>query len=121
MKNTSDVIPEATSLIEKKRQYSETPSGNQQKRAEPQTFKVTVKSKSSHSIEHMKTLAKTVEIKIGITTFKSLRIGRLLIETQNKKEIDALSKTIKEKCGEELEASTPRRRNPRLIIYNVLD
>ena len=73
----------------------------------------------------MKTLVKTkvnpVEIKIGITTFKSLRIGRLLIETQNKKEIDALSKTIKEKCGEELEASTPRRRNPRLIIYNVLD
>ena len=57
---------------------------------------------------------------IGITTFKGLRNG-LLIETQNKKEIDALSKTINEVCSEELEASTPRRRNPRLIVYNVPD
>jgi hypothetical protein len=34
MKENSDVIPEATSLIEKKRLYSENLSGNQQKRAE---------------------------------------------------------------------------------------
>jgi hypothetical protein len=123
MKNTSDTTPEATSLNEKKRLYSETVSGNNKKRAEQKAFKLTVKSKSSHSIEHMKTLVKTkvnpVEMKIGITTFRDLRNGRLLIETQNKKEIDALSKTIIEVCGEELEASTPRRRNRRLIIYNV--
>jgi len=60
-------------------------------------------------------------MKIGITTFKGLRNGRLLIETQNKTEIDVLSKTINEICGEELEASTPKHRNPRLIIYNVPD
>jgi hypothetical protein len=36
-----------------------------------------------------------------------------------KKEIDALSKIIKQICGEELEASTPKRRNPKLIIYKV--
>jgi hypothetical protein len=73
----------------------------------------------------MKTLVKTkvnpVDMKIGITTFKGLRNGRLLIETQSKNEFEALSKTINEVCGEELEASTPRRRNPRLIIYNVPD
>jgi hypothetical protein len=73
----------------------------------------------------MKTLVKTkvnpVEMRIGITTFKALRNGRLLIETQNKTEIDALGKTINKVCGEELEASTPRCRNPRLIIYNVPD
>jgi len=44
----------------------------------------------------MKTLVKTkvnpVEMKVGITTFEGLRNGRLLIETQNKKEIDALRK-----------------------------
>jgi hypothetical protein len=72
MKNTSDVIPEVTSLIEKKRLYSETVSGNHQKRAEQKTFKHTVKSKSSHSIEYMKTLVKTkvnpVEMNIEITT-----------------------------------------------------
>ena len=100
MKNTGDVIPEVTSLIEKKRLYSETLNGNHQKRAEQKTFKLTVKSKSSHSIEHMKSLAKTkvnpVEMKIGITTFKVLRNGRLLIEIKNKKEIDVLSKTRNE-------------------------
>ena len=73
----------------------------------------------------MKTLVKTkvnpVDMKIGITRFKGLRNGRLLIETQNKLDIDALSKTINELCGEELEALTPRRMNPRLIIYNVPD
>jgi len=71
----------------------------------------------------MKTLVKrifnTVNMNIGITTFIDLRIGRLLIETHNILEIDALSKTINELCGEKLEASTSRRRNPRLIIYNV--
>ena len=60
-------------------------------------------------------------MKSGITTFKGLRNGRLPIQTHNKQDTDALSKTINEMCGEELEASTPRRRNPRLIIYNVPD
>jgi len=75
-------------------------------------------------MEHMKALVKTkvnpVEMKVGITTFKGLRNGRLLIETQNKNEIDVLKK-INEMCGEELEASTARHRNPRLVIYNVPD
>jgi len=46
----------------------------------------------------MKTLFKTkvnpVDMKVGITTFKGLRNGRLLIVTYNKQEIDALSKTF---------------------------
>jgi len=73
----------------------------------------------------MKNLVKTkvnpVNIKIGITTFKVLRNGRLLIETENMLEIDSLSKTINELCGEELEALTPRLRKPRLVIYNAPD
>ena len=109
MKRTSDVKPEATSHIEKN---SEALSGNQQKRAEQKTLKLTVKSKSGHSIEYMKTLVKTkvnaVDMKTGIT-FEGLRNVRLIIETHNQQEIDAVSKTINEMCGEELEASTPRR------------
>jgi hypothetical protein len=81
IKKCSDVELEATSLIAKKRLYSECPSGNQQKRSEQKTFRLTVKSIGSHSIEHMKALVKTkvnpVEMKIGITTFKGLRNGRL--------------------------------------------
>jgi len=76
---TSDVKPGATSHIEKKRLYSQTVSGNQQKRAEQKTCKLTVKSKSGHNIDHMKNLVKTklnpVDMKIGITTFKGLRNG----------------------------------------------
>jgi len=81
MKNTSDVIPEATSRVEKKRLYSETVSGDHKKRAEQKTFKLTVKSKSSHNIAYMKTLVKTkvnpVEMKTGIITFKGLREDKL--------------------------------------------
>ena len=77
-----------TSHIDKKRLYSETVSGNQQKKAEQKDYKLTVKSKSGHRIDHMKNLVKTkvnpVDMKIGMTTFKGLRNGRLLIETQNK-------------------------------------
>jgi hypothetical protein len=109
--NTSVVIPEVTTHVEKKKLYSEVLSGHKRKGAEQKTFKLTVRSKSSHSIDHIKNLVKTkvnpVDMKIGITTFKGLRNGRLLIETRNKTEIDALSKTINEVCGEELEASTP--------------
>jgi len=98
MNKSSDFKLEVTSHIEKKRLYSGDLSGNQQKRAEQKTFKLTVKSKSGQSIEHMKTLVKTkvnpVDMKIGITTFKGLRYEQLLIENHNKPEIDALSKTI---------------------------
>jgi hypothetical protein len=63
--------------MEKKSLYLESLTANQQKRAEHKTFKLTVKSKSGHSIEHMKTLDETkvnpVGMKIGITTFKGLR------------------------------------------------
>ena len=81
MKKASEVKPEATSHIGKERLYSEALSGNLPKRSEHKTFKLTVKSKICHSIENMKTLVKTkvnpVDMKIGITTFKGLRNGRL--------------------------------------------
>ena len=82
-----------------------------------------MKSKGSHGIEQMKAMVKTkvnpVKMRIGITTFKGLRNGRLLIETYNRNEIEVLSKTMRRVEGRE--ASTPRRRKPRLIIYIVPD
>jgi hypothetical protein len=59
MKKSSDAEPEMTSLIKKKRLNSECLSGNQQTRSEQKTFRLTVKSKGSHSIEHMKDLVET--------------------------------------------------------------
>jgi len=45
MKKSSDVEPEATSLIEKKRLYSECLSGNQQKRAEKKPSDLLLRAK----------------------------------------------------------------------------
>src|SRR5215469_5858828 len=55
---SSDVEQGAASYIEKKWLYSQTVIGNQQKRAEQKSYKLTVKSKSGHSTEHMKILVK---------------------------------------------------------------
>jgi len=125
LKKPTDAELVATPSIEKRRMYSECLGGSQLKKSESKAFILTVKSKGSHGIEQMKVMVKTkvnpVEMRIGITTFKGLRNGQLLTETHNRNETEVLSKTINETCGEELEASTPRHRNPRLIIYNVPD
>jgi len=111
LKKHADAEPMATPSIEKRRMYSECLGGSQLKKSEPKAFRFTVKSKDSHGIELMKAMVKTkvnpVEMRIDITTFKGLRNGRLLIETHNRNEIEVLSKTINETCGDELEASTP--------------
>jgi len=58
MKKASDVKPEATFYIGKKRLYLLALSVNLPKWSEQKTFKLTVKSKSGHSIENMKTLVR---------------------------------------------------------------
>jgi hypothetical protein len=77
MKKSSAVKSEATFHIEKKMLWLEALSNNQPKRAEQNSFKLTLKSKCGHSFENMKTLFKTkvnpVDMKIGITTFTDLR------------------------------------------------
>ena len=89
------------------------------------SFKVFVKSKGNHkhSTDHMKTLIKTKinpsEMKVGINRFKALRNGQILIESENKKETEEICNKINEMCGSELEANTPKLRNPRMVIFNV--
>jgi hypothetical protein len=58
-------------------------------------------------------------MKVGISTFKALKDGRILIEVNSKEERERISNRITEKCGEELEAKTQEHRNPRLIVYNI--
>jgi hypothetical protein len=60
-------------------------------------------------------------MKIRIRTFKSLRNGNILIEADSKEEIEMLNTQIRDKCGDQLEINVQKRRNPRLIIYNILD
>ena len=88
-----------------------------------QQFKITVKSKDSHSAEEIKGILRSkinpTEIKVGTNSFTALADGRVLITTSKKEEAEELEKDIKKKCGEELEATLHRKRNPRLVIRNI--
>ena len=56
---------------------------------------------------------------MGINTFKSLKNGKVPIETNSKEEIEALEKDIKAKCGSKLEVNIHKLRNPTLVILNI--
>ncbi|PSN32786.1 hypothetical protein C0J52_25742 [Blattella germanica] len=98
--------------------FSDVVSGNADKR-----YKLTVKSKSNHSTESIKNILKSrinpTEIKVGIKTFKSLKDGRVLIETGSKDEVQTLSTKINAHCGKELDVRVPALRKPRIVIYNT--
>jgi hypothetical protein len=84
-------------------------------------FKLLVKSKINLSTEEIKSVVKTNNInpttmKVGV---KSLKDCRFLIETETSEEATLLSDSIRDKCGNDLEASVSKLRNPRLVIYNV--
>lgn len=53
-----------------------------------------------------------INMKIGIRTFKNLKNGNVLIETDSKEEIEILNYQIHDKCGDQLEISAQKRRNP---------
>jgi hypothetical protein len=61
------------------------------------------------------------EIKVGITSLKSLTDGRVMIQASSKNEIETLGEKIGEKCGEELEVNIQKLRNLRLDLLNIPD
>jgi hypothetical protein len=50
---------------------------------------------------------------------KSIRDGRIVIESGSKAEIELLSKQISEKCSQVLEVNITKLRKPNLIIYDI--
>ena len=44
-----------------------------------------------------------------------------MIEADTKEETELLNSQIEDKCGDHLEINIRKRRNPRLIIYNIPD
>lgn len=93
--------------------------------SEEKSYKLFVKSKNNQSAEYIRTLVKTkvnpVQMKVGVKSCRAMRNGQILIESSNKDEADVMYRTINEKCGEELEAVMSKKRNPRIIIFNVGD
>jgi len=94
-------------------------------RKNEERHKLTLKPKQHQTTEEIKQLLKTqidpVNIQVGIRSLKSLRNGNVLIEADTKEEIEILNSQIREKCGDHIEANIQKRRNPRLIIYNIPD
>ena len=92
-------------------------------RKNEECHKLTLKPKGNQTTEEIKKLLKSkidpVDMKIGIRSFKSLKNGNVLIEADTKEEIDLLNSQIHDKCGDHLEINIQKRRNPRLIIYNI--
>ncbi|KDQ71553.1 hypothetical protein L798_09186 [Zootermopsis nevadensis] len=82
-----------------------------------------VKAKNNHSTENMKSLIKLkvnpTENKVGVSSFKALKNGNMLIESSNKRYVEVICNSINEKSGNELEANGAKLRNPRMILYNV--
>jgi hypothetical protein len=83
---------------------------------------LTVTSKTDHSgdeIKDIKTRVNPTNMKVGIYALKSLRDGRVIMETKSKEEIERLFTIINDKCSQLLEANIQKPRNPRLVIYNI--
>lgn len=103
-----------------KKLFSEVVGGKHEER-----HKLTVKPKSSQSTEEVKKLLKSkidpLNMKTGIRALKSLKNGQVMIEADSKEELELLNSQIHDKCGDQLEINIQKRRNPRLIIYNVPD
>jgi len=109
-----------TSSGGKKKLLSEVLSGGNTER-----HRLTVKPNDNKTAEEIKKLLRSkidpVNTKIGIRTFKSLKKGNVLIEADSKEEIELLNTQIQDKSGDHVEAKVQKRRDPRLIIYNVPD
>jgi len=58
-------------------------------------------------------------MKAGVKSFKPLKDGRVLIETGTSEEANLLSSSIRDKCGNDLEVTVPKVRNPRMVTHNV--
>jgi uncharacterized phage infection (PIP) family protein YhgE len=86
-------------------------------------YKLLVKSKSNQSVEYTRTLLKSkvdpTQLQVGISALKTLKNGQILMESDNKRDLEEVNKRITEACGEELEGYIPTLKNPRLIVFNV--
>jgi hypothetical protein len=87
------------------------------------SYKLTVSSKESNSPDMIKDILKSrinpTDIRVGINSLKTLRNGKVQIETCNKEDIKILTNNIHDKCGDKLKVLVQKLRNPRMVIYNV--
>jgi hypothetical protein len=87
--------------------------------------KVLIRSRVNQTPEMIKKLLKSkvnpTEMKVGITSLKLLRDGRVMIEANIKNKIEVLGNKIEETCGAELEVNIQKRRNPRIVLFSITE
>jgi len=102
--------------------YSEAVEG----RTRPKSYKLTVTSKDNQTADKIKEMLKSninpTEIKVEIGSLKTLRDGRVQIETGSIQEAETLTNNIKDKLGDKMETKTAKTRtentqHPRGHIY----
>jgi ribosomal protein L29 len=88
-------------------------------------YKLKITSRTNHSGDAIKNIIKTsvnpTSMKVGICALKSLWDGRVIMETKSKEELELLYTNINDKCSQLLEANIQKPRNPKLVIYNILE
>jgi hypothetical protein len=72
-------------------------------------YKLTITSRTDHPVEAIKNIIKTsinpTSTKVGICALKSLRDGRVFMETKSKEDIELLHASINDKCSQLLEVN----------------
>ena len=67
----------------------------------------------------MKANINPTTMKVEVKSFKSLKDGRVLIETGTSEEANLFSFSIRDNCGNDRKVTTPKLRYPVMVIYNV--
>jgi hypothetical protein len=108
----------------KRKLYAEVGAGKTNKTLQ-KSYKLTVTSKDNQTADKVKEMLKAninpTEIKVGIGSLKTLRDGRVQIETGSIQEAETLTNNIREKLGDKMDANIQRPRKPRLKIHNIPD
>jgi len=87
-------------------------------------YKLTVSSRDNQTEEikeMMKSQINPAEMKVGIEAIKTLRGGRVQIETGSIQEAKTLENCITDKLGDKIETHIQRPRKTRLKIINIDD
>jgi hypothetical protein len=58
-------------------------------------------------------------LRVGISALKTLRNGRVILETQSVDEIELPCSNINKTCRQLLETKIQKPRNPKVVIYNI--
>jgi len=92
-------------------------------KATQKVYKVTVTSRDNETAETIKEMMKSqinpAEIKMGIESIKTLRDGKVQIETGSIQEAEILENSITDKLGDKIETHMQRPRKPTLKIINI--